>query len=51
MKSFCGRLVEQLEEQSASREEGLREKYQMERGRAEQLQGEVDRWRNRYAGL
>jgi hypothetical protein len=40
-----------LEEQAASRDEGMREKYLAERSRAEQLQGEVERWRNRHSGL
>jgi hypothetical protein len=51
MKVFTVGLLGQLEAQAASKDEGIREKYQAERSRADQLQGEVERWRNRYSGL
>ncbi len=44
----------QLEEsrlQGRDLEPGLREKYQLERARNEQLQLEADRWRTRYCSL
>lgn len=54
MKDFCEKLVGQVEEsrlKSREYEPGLKEKYQLERARNEQLQVEVDRWRNRYSSL
>lgn len=54
MKDFCEKLVVQVEEsrlKSREYEPGLKEKYQLERARNEQLQVEVDRWRNRYSSL
>jgi hypothetical protein len=51
MREFCERLMAQVEEQRSSREDGAREKYQVERTRNEQLQAELERSRNRYAAL
>lgn len=51
MKVFTMGLLGQLEAHATSKDEGMREKYQGERSRADQLQGEVEKWRNRYSGL
>ena len=39
MKVFTMGLLEQLEAHAASKDEGLKEKYQAEKSRTEQLQG------------
>lgn len=49
LRQFCERLVGEVEASRA--QEGLREKYQAERTRCEQLQAEVERWRLRLSAV